>query len=151
MFRKLRGKTKTMLFEKDTTDQVRDGSLVTFNLDSGQIIRVGNDSDDKIVGVARRNDTVADSTFVPVEVPVESAVEWLIDLDSDGGAVDSDIGRIVNVDTTGGNNVNAGDSAGMRVDISDSVAGSVLVTGIVSATQIRGVIVNTVWHQTFDT
>jgi len=55
------------------------------------------------------------------------------------------------VDTTGGASVNAGDSCGMRVDISDSVAGSVLVTGIISGTQIRGVIVNTVWHQTFDT
>ena len=152
MFIRHRGKTKLMYFEKDTTEQTRDGGLVSFNLDSGQIVRVGNDSDDKILGVARRNDTVADSsTDVPVEVPVESAVEWLIDLDSDGGAADSDVGRYVNVDTTGGNSVNAGDSAGMRVDISDSVAGSILVTGIVSATRIIGVIANTAFHQTFDT
>ena len=150
-FIRYRGKTKMMLFEKDTTDQTRDGGIVTYNLDSGQIVRVGNDSDDKIVGVARRNDTVADSTFVPVEVPVESAVEWQIDLDSDGGAADSDVGRYVNIDTTGGASVNAGDSAGMRVDISDSVAGSILVTRVISATRIIGVIANTAWHQTFDT
>lgn len=150
-FKLHRGKTKIILLEKDTTEQLRDGSLVTFNLDSGQVVTVGNDSDDKIVGVCRRNDTLADSTFVPIEVPVESAVEWLIDADSDGNGADSDIGKIVNVDTTGGNSVNAGDSAGMRVDISDSAAGSILVLRRVGTTQIIGSIVNTVWHQTFDT
>ena|SRR3990167_7094706 len=151
MFRRLNGKTKTMYFQKDTTDQIRVGSLLTFNLDSGQMVRVGNDSDDKIVGVAKRNDTLADSALVPVDVPVESAVEWEIDVDSDAGAADSDVGRIVNVDTTGGNSVLAGDSAGMRVDISDSVAGSILITRVISATRVVGVIVNTVFHQTFDT
>ena len=152
MFRKYRGKTKMMLFKKDTTDQVRDGSLVTFNLDSGQVVRVGNDSDDKIVGVARRNDTLADSTLVPVEVAVESAVEYEVETDSDGGAVDSDVGRLVAIDTTGGNSVLAGDSAGMRVDVSDSVAGSFLITGIISSTKVRGVIAaNVAFHQQFDT
>lgn len=141
-----------MLFEKDTTEQTRDGGVVTWNLDSGQIIRVGNDSDDKILGVARRNDTVADSTFVPVEVPIENAVEWLIDVDSDGGAADSDVGKLVNVDTTGGNSVLAGDSCGMRVDISDSVAGSVLITKVISTTQVIGVLAgNSAWNQQFDT
>ena len=151
MFRKISGKTKTMYFKKDTTEQVRDGSLVTFNLDSGQVVRVGNDSDDKIVGVARRNDTLADSTVVPVEVAVESAVEYEVETDSDGGAVDSDVGRLINIDTVGGNSVNAGDSAGMRVDVSDSVAGSFLITRVISTTKVRGVVVNTVFHQTFDT
>ena len=148
-----RGKTKIMYFKGDTADEVRDGGLVTLT-DSGTVVPVHNDSDDKIVGVARRNDTVTDSggtTGVPVEVPVESAVEWLIDVDSDAGAVDSSIGRYVNVDTTGGNNVNAGDSSGMRVDISDSSAASILVTGIISTTRIIGVIANTAFHQTFDT
>lgn len=142
-----------MYFGKDTTDQIRDGSLVGFNLDSGQVVRVGNDSDDKILGVARRNDTLTDSggAGVPVEVPVESMVEWEIDVDSDAGAADSDRGRYVNLDTVGGNSVLAGDSVGMRVDISDSVAGSILVTKVISATKIIGVIANTAGHQTFDT
>ena len=154
MFKKIAGKTKIMYFGKDTTDQIRDGSIVTFNLDSGQVVRVGNDSDDKILGVARRNDTLSDSGGtggVPVEVAVESAVEYEVETDSDGGAADSDRGRIVNIDTTGGNSVNAGDSAGMRVDISDSAAGSFLITRVISVTRVRGVIVNTVFHQTFDT
>ena len=153
MFKKIAGKTKIIYFGKDTTDQVRDGSLVTYNLDSGQVVRVGNASDDKIVGVARRNDTLSDSggAGVPVEVAVESAVEYEVETDSDGGAADSDRGRLVNIDTTGGTSVNAGDSAGMRVDVSDSAAGSFLITRVISATRVRGVIVNTVFHQTFDT
>lgn len=150
-FLRHRGKTKLMYFQKDTTEQTRDGGLVTFNLDSGQVVRVGNDSDDRILGVARRNDTLADSALVPVEVPVENAVEWLIDVDSAGGAVDSDIGAIVEVDTIGGNSVNAGDSAGMRVTLADTAIGCVLITGIVSATRVRGVLVNTAWSHSFDT
>jgi hypothetical protein len=141
-----------MYFQKDTTEQTRDGGIVTFNLDSGRVVRVGNDSDDKVIGIVRRNDTLADSALVPVEVPVENAVEWLIDLDSDGGAADSDVGKLVNIDTVGGASVNAGDSAGMRVDISDSLAGCIVVTSIVSATRITGVIAgNLAFAQEFDT
>lgn len=147
-FKRYRGKTKLMYFEKDTTEQTRDGGLVTFNIDSGQIVRAGNDSNDKIIGVARRNDTVADSTTdVPVEVPVENAVEWLIDTDSDGGAADSDVGKLVGVDTVGGASVAAGDSAGMRLDISDSVNGMVVITKVVSATQVIGVLANSAFTQ----
>lgn len=149
-FNLYKGKTKLMHFEKDTAAELRAGGLVTLT-DSGTVVPVGNDSDDKILGVARRTDTTTDSSIVPIEVPVESAVEWLIDVDSDAGAADSDVGRYVNVDTTGGNSVLAGDSSGMRVDISDSVAGSILVTGVLSTTRIRGVIANTAFHQTFDT
>lgn len=150
MFKRLSGKTKYMYFKGDTARELRDGSLVSLT-DSGTVVPVRNDSTDQILGVARRNDTVTDSTLVPVEVPVETAVEWEIDVDSDAGAADSDVGRFVNVDTTGGNSVLAGDSSGTRVDISDSAAGSIFVTRRVSATKIVGVIANTVWHQTFDT
>lgn len=151
-FRLHRGKTKTIWLKKDTTEQVREGSLLSFNLDSGQLIRVGNDSDDKVVGVAERNDTLADSGYIPVKVPVERWTEWEADVDSDGGAADSDVGKLVNIDTTGGNSVNAGDSCGMRVDISDSTAGCFLVTKIVSATKVIGVIAgNLADAQVFDT
>jgi len=139
-----------MFFRGDTAREVRDGSLVTIN-DSGFVMPAGNDSDDMILGVARRNDTITDSAMVPVEVPVESAVEWLIDLDSDAGALDSDIFRSVSVDSVGGGSVAAGDSNAMRLDISDSVAAQVFVTKRVSASQVIGVLTNTVWHQTFDT
>lgn len=139
-----------MYFQKDTTEQVRVGSLLTFNLDSGRLVRAGNDSDDKIVGVAMRNDTLADSALIPVEVPVERWVEWEINTDSDGGAADSDVGKLVNVDTTGG--TTAGDSVSQNVDISDSAGGNVLVTKIISATRIIGVIAgNNADGQVFDT
>lgn len=149
-FIRYRGKTKTMYFKGDTAQEVRQGSLVGIT-DSGTVVPVRNDSTDAVLGVAKRSDTLTDSALVPVEVPVESAVEWLIDVDSDAGAVDSSVGRYVNVDTTGGNSVPAGDSAGMRVDISDSAAPQVFVTGVISTTKIIGVIANTAFHQTFDT
>ena len=149
-FKRYSGKTKIMYFEGDTADELRDGGLVTMT-DSGTVVPAHNDSADMILGVSRRNDTITDSSMTPVEVPVETAVEWVIDVDSDAGAADSDVGRFVNVDTTGGNSVSAGDSSGMRVDISDSAAGQVFVTKVISTTKIQGVISNTAWHQTFDT
>src|SRR3990167_9521053 len=91
-FLRHKGKTKIMHFEGDTALQVRDGGLVTLT-DSGTVSPVRNDSTDRPIGVARRNDTTTDSSLVPVEVPVENAVEWLVDVDSDGGLVDSDVGR----------------------------------------------------------
>lgn len=139
-----------MYFKGDTAQEVRNGGLVSLT-DSATVVPARNDSTDAIIGVARRSDTLTDSSLVPVEVPVESAVEWTIDVDSDAGAVDSSVGRYVNVDTTGGNSVLAGDSAGMRVDISDSAAPQVLVTGVISTTKIIGVIANSAFHQTFDT
>lgn len=150
MFRRISGKTKIMYFEGDTAEEVRNGGIVSMT-DSGTITPVRNDSLDMILGVARRNDTVTDSAMVPVEVPVESAVEWEIDLDSDGGALDSDVGRYVAVDTTGGNSVAAGDSQGMRVDISDSAAGPIFVTKVISSTKIRGVIAISAFHANYDT
>ncbi len=145
-FRLYRGKTKTMYFKGDTAREVRDGSLVKLT-DSGTVVPVRNDSDDNPIGVARRNDTTTDSALVPVEVPVELAVEWEIDVDSDGGAADSDVGAYVGIDTAGGASVTAGDSCGMRVDISDTAIRAVFVTGVISATKIRGVICNSAWEK----
>src|SRR3990167_7396393 len=134
-FLRHKGKTKIMHFEGDTALQVRDGGLVTLT-DSGTVSPVRNDSSDRPIGVARRNDTTTDSALVPVEVPVENAVEWLIDVDSDGGAADSDIGMYCSVDTLGGTSVNAGDSNSTRVDISDTSVRQVFITGRVSATKV---------------
>lgn len=162
-FIRLRGKTKIMYFKKsDTTREVRNGGLVKIN-DSGSVAPPQNDSTDRIIGVCRVNDTVTDSAFntdgvnpqpgfVPVEVPVENAVEWLIDTDSDAGALDTDIGRYCAIDTTGGGSVNAGDSAGMRVDISDTAVRQIFITGRQSASRIIGVIANSGFVVTkFDT
>ena len=147
-FIRLRGKTKLMYFEGDTAEEVRDGSLVMMT-DSGTVVPARNDSTDAILGVARRNDTTTDSALIPVEVPVESAVEWLIDVDSDAGAADSDVGRFVAVDTAGG--TTGGDSVAISVDVSDSAHNSVFITQIVSASKVIGVLANTAWHQTYDT
>ena len=141
------GKTKIMYFRKTDTDLVnslRDGSLVAIT-DSGSLRYCRNDTVDRVVGVCRQRVLAVDTSdtiigwekapLVPVEVPVENAVEWLIDVDTTGGAVDSDIGRYVAVDTA-----EAGDSESTRVDMSDTVIRQVYVTAIVSGTQIIGTI-----------
>ena len=144
-----RGKTKLMYFRKlDTTNQLRDGGLVQLD-DSSNLEPVRNDSTDRPLGVCRQNVGLTDSTQlqIPVEVPVESAVEWLIDVDSDAGAADSDVGRFCAVDTTGGNSVSAEDSCGMRADVSDTAIRQIFITGRISASRIIGVIANTAFHR----
>lgn len=156
MFTLYRGKTKIMYLKKsDTAKEVRNGSLVGFN-DSGSIAPLRNDSTDRAIGVCRVNDTLTDTAFglndltlgganstpglVPVEVPVENFVEWLIDTDSDAGATDTDFGRYCAIDTTGGNSVSAGDSCATRVDISDTAIKQIYITGRLSASKVIGVI-----------
>lgn len=150
-----------MYFKKsDTAREVRNGGLVTIN-DSGSVAPLRNDSTDRAVGVCRVNDTVTDTAFglnditmgsvqnpgmVPVEVPVENAVEWLIDTDSDAGATDTDLGRYCAIDTTGGNSVSAGDSCGMRIDISDTAIKQIYITGRLSASRVIGVIARTAFN-----
>ena len=134
-----KGKTKLMYFEGDTAREVRDGGLVTFT-DSGTVVPVRNDSTDRPIGFARRNDTTTDSALVPVEVPVEDYVEWTFDVDSDGSLTDCTVGKYIAIDTTGGASVLAGDSAGMRVDVSDTAVRTILVTGFISATRGIGIL-----------
>ena len=143
-----RGKTKIMYFRNtDTTNQLRDGGLVQLD-DSANLEPLRNDYTDRPLGVCRQNVGLTDSTQlqIPVEVPVENAVEWLIDVDSDAGLVDSDVGRYCAVDTTGGDNVNAGDSCGMRIDRSDTLKRAVFITGRISASRAIGVIAKTAWN-----
>ena len=137
-----------MHFKKlDTTNQLRDGGLVQLD-DSANLEPVRNDSTDRPLGVCRMNVGLTDSTqlSIPVEVPVENAVEWLIDVDSDAGASDSDVGRYCAVDTTGGGSVLAGDSCGMRVDVSDTAIRQILITGRISASRVVGVIAKTAFN-----
>lgn len=148
-FIRFRGKTKLMHFKQlDTTHAVRDGGLVTLD-DSSNIVPLVNDSTDRPIGVCRQNIAMTDSTnlSVPVEVPVENGVEWLIDVDSDGGLQDSDVGRYCSIDTAGGASVLAGDSCSMRIDVSDTAIRNVFITGRVSATKAIGVIVNSAFHK----
>lgn len=137
-----------MLFKKgDTTHSIADGGLVKLD-DSSNLIPPANDSTDngRILGVARLSVALTDTSswagapMVPVEVPIERMVEWEIDADSDAGAAASDVGRYCGIDTTGGNSVAAGDSAGTRVDISDTAIRTVGITGLISASKVRGVL-----------
>lgn len=142
-----------MYFRKlDTTNQLRDGGLVQLD-DSANLEPVRNDSTDRPIGVCRQNVGLTDSTNlqIPVEVPVENGVEWLIDVDSDAGASDSDVGRYCAVDTTGGGSVLAGDSCGMRADVSDTAIRQIFITGRESASRIRGTIAKTAFYKTSDT
>ena len=153
MFIRYRGKTKQMWFPKDTAVQIRQGSLVMLT-DSGELTTARNDStNDKILGVAMRNDTTTDSGPSPVEVPVENAVEWLINTDTNNEAADSSVGRLVTVDTEGG--TTAGDSCAVNVDLSDSstatIAAPIFITGFISSSRVIGVIAHTAWNQTYDT
>src|SRR3990167_4860396 len=137
-----RGKTKIMYFRKlDTTNQLRDGGLVQLD-DSANLEPVRNDSTDRPLGVCRQNVGLTDSTQlqIPVEVPVENAVEWLIDVDSDAGLSDSDVGRFCAIDTTGGGSVLAGDSCGMRVDVSDTTIRTIFITKRISASKGVGIL-----------
>ena len=145
-----------MYFRKtDTTvaSSLRDGSLVGSNVDSGGIVKyLANDSTDRPIGVCRLRVTATDTSswqgapFVPVEVPVESMVEWRIDVDTTGGAADSDIGHYFAVDTS-----EAGDSESTRIDISDTINPRVFMTGRESATAIYGVLINLAGTFTNDT
>lgn len=155
MFRRYKGKTKLMQFKKtDTTaaSSLREGSLVGLT-DSGNLTYLANDSTDRIIGVCCETIAATDTSswknapMVSVEVPVENAVEWEIDTDSDGGATDSDVGRYCSIDTA-----TAGDSESTRVDISDTTQRNIFITGIISATKIRGVIARSAFNKpAFDT
>ena len=152
-----RGKTKTMYFRKtDTTlaSALTEGSLVAIT-DSGNLSHVDNDSLERVVGVSRITIAATDTStwpgapFVPVEVPVENMVEWRIDVDTAGGAVDSDIGTYIAVDTQ-----EAGDSNATLVDMDDTAPPRVMVTGVESPTVVYGVLVNlgnTYFMDTLDT
>ncbi|MEK6830166.1 MAG: hypothetical protein AABY15_08685 [Nanoarchaeota archaeon] len=137
------GKTKLMHFDKaDTTVRIVDGGAVQFSA-AGKLNDLANDSDDRIFGVCRRTMALADTSpdtsgkSVPVEVPVENYTEWLIDTDSDGGASATDVGRYCALDTGDTVNINA------RADVSDSDIPHILITGVVSATKIIGILART--------
>lgn len=145
-----RGKTKTMYFRKtDTTlsSALSDGSVV-IRTDSGNLSHAHNDSNDQILGVCRLTIAATDTStwqgapFVPVEVPVENAVEWRIDVDTTGSAADTDILGYRGIDTS-----EAGDSLAQFVDMSDTAIRGVFITGRESATVVFGTLVNQAWHQ----
>ena len=142
-FKLYRGKTKMMHFRKtDTTlnSSLKDGSLVGLT-DSGNLTSLANDTTDRVVGVCRLTIAATDTSswpgapLVPVQVPIENAVEWRVGTDTGAGAVDSDVGRYCAVDTQ-----EASDSESTLVDISDTNERVFGITRIISGSEVVGVI-----------
>jgi len=131
-FRVYKGKPAVEYFTKGDTDlKIVDGSAVVINT-SGQLGLPANDSDDKLIGVARKTIATTDSADeVPVLMASEDVV-WEVETDSDGGATDTDVGRFCAIDT--------GDTTNPRatVDIDDSSVPHFLITQVVSSTKVRG-------------
>ena len=123
----------------DTTIRIVDGAALTLSA-TGRLLNVLNDSDDRIIGVGRKTIAVADTGPVPVMFPSES-VTWEVDVDSDGGAASTDVGRFVALDTTDTNSI------GATVDISDSGIPAFYITEVVSATKVRGKFARTALRQ----
>jgi preprotein translocase subunit Sec63 len=141
-FKRYRGKTKFIHVPKnDTTSLIVPGAVIRLT-DSGATYITKDTNDERLVGIARDNIAVTDTTKkLAVEVPIENGVEWLIDTDSDGGAADTDIGSYCAIDT--GDTVNPG----ATVDINDTAPRLVYITGRKSATQIYGVICKSAFTQ----
>lgn len=130
-FVRYRGKTKTMYFPRPASTAFSKGALVYFN-GSGQVIPADATSGAH-AGVIKKavastdDDYATADVLVPIEVPIENWVEWEVDTAS---AVADDIGN--EIDLTDSVTANRGASS----------KDALLVTGYVSATKLRVVILS---------
>jgi len=123
------GKTKEVYFPKTASTALALGDAVV--LSSGQIVKATS-STANILGICKRavvstDSDYASTTLIPIEVPVEKSVEWLVPV-STGSATATSVG--VTYDLT--------DSAGINVNSTSQNA--VIVTRFISATQVAVVI-----------
>lgn len=123
------GLTKVMYFPKTASTAIPLGAAVV--LSSGQVA-LATSGTANILGVSLRAVVAADTdyastTLIPIEVPVEKAVEWLVPV-STGSATAASVG--VTYDLT--------DSAG--INVSSTSQNAVVVTRFISATQVAVVI-----------
>lgn len=129
-FRLSRGKTKTMYFPKAASTVFAEGDLVYFN-GSGQIIPADATSGAHVGVIAKdvvaTDADYADTTSVPVLVPIENFVEWDVDTT---GAVAADVGK--EIDLTDAATANRAASA----------KDALLVTDVISATKITVIILS---------
>lgn len=130
MFKRYSGKTKVMWLPKAASTAFSKGALVYPN-GLGQVIPADSTSGCH-VGVIQRDVASTDSDYastslVPVEVPVERWTEWVVDASS---AVAADV--LTEIDLT--DSLNANRSASSK--------DALLVTGIISASKIRVVILS---------
>src|SRR3990167_4150950 len=135
-FKVYKGKPQINYFRKtDTTVRMANGSAVMLGA-TGRLLLPNNDSDDRVLGVLMGNAFVGADTngLFPVALASED-VTWEVDVDSDGGAAATDVGRFVAVDTTADTTLNEIRS---QVDVSDSGIPHFYITEVVSATKVRG-------------
>jgi hypothetical protein len=123
------GKAKIMYFPKTASTAIPYGAAVV--LTAGQVA-LATSSTANILGVSLRavvstDSDYASTTLIPVEVPCDKAVEWLVPV-STGSATAASVG--VTYDLT--------DSAGINVNSTSQNA--VIVTRYISATQVAVVI-----------
>src|SRR3990167_764159 len=134
-FKVYKGKPQINYFGKtDTTVRITNGSAVMLGA-TGKLLLPNNDSDDRVLGVSLADIPVTADTngSFPVAFASEE-VTWEVDVDSDGGAAATDVGRFVALDTTADTTVNTRAS----VDVSDSGIPHFYITEVVSGTKVRG-------------
>jgi hypothetical protein len=135
-FKVYKGKPQINYFRKtDTTVRILNGSAVMLGA-TGRLLLPNNDSDDRVLGVSKADMPVgADTNAVyPVALASED-VTWEVDVDSDGGAAATDVGRFVALDTTADT---TGSQIRSQVDVSDSGIPHFYITEVVSASLVRG-------------
>ena len=135
-FRRFRGRTKLMYFPKKTAVAISRGRLLKFD-NAGFVTGAVGDTGERLVGISRDSWATTDTGTDPiaVEVPIENAVEWEIDTDSDGGATDTHVGSTRDLDTLGAN-----------VDVSASTQKNILITKRVSSTKVIGILTRLVFN-----
>lgn len=145
MFKVYTGKPVVKHFRKtDTTIRVRSGSAVMLGA-TGRLLLPNNDSDDRVLGVALQNIHVdADTNALYAVALAGEDIVWEVDVDSDGGAVSSDVGRFVALDTTADT---TGSEVRSQVDVSDSGIPHFMITEVLSGTKVRGIFGRTALRQ----
>ncbi len=132
MFRHHSGPHIVLPFKKtDTTVRFSFGGV--FNIGAaGNMVVVANDSTDQLMAVCQRDIALSDSVDAVPAIMCDENTLWFADMDSDGGAADTDVGKYFSVDTNDTVNVNA------SLDISDATIPHFLITKRVSATLVLG-------------
>jgi len=124
-FKLHKGRTKVMYFPRPASTTFAEGDLVYFNT-SGQVIPADATSGQH-VGVIKKAVATTDTDYatanvlVPIEVPLDRWTLWTVPT---SGAVAADVGNQIDLTDAG------------TADRSAGAKDALLVTGIVSATEI---------------
>lgn len=136
-FKLHKGKVKTMYFPRPASTAFAKGDLVYFN-GSGQVIPADATSG-MHVGVINRDVVSTDDDYatadvlVPIDVPRERWVEWVVD--ANGTAVADDIGD--QIDLTDAANANRAASAKDALLVTGFISSSKLIVTILSNADIK--------------